>query len=97
MRTLFINMFEFLIGVIALIACIAIIGVAVGLIGGFIPQDIVDRFNPPTQDPLVVGVTAIAALAYVFLFFGIIYVFLGIYRNTKRMADAAENPRAMRR
>ena len=81
MRDLFINMFEKLVGVIVILLCIGVVvgGLAVmfgaaGQGGGFL---------------MGLGVL-IGGAIYVILIGGALYLGLGIYQNTKRMADAMD-------
>jgi len=76
MRDFFINSFEKLVAVIIVLMCLAVIVGAIGAAqeGGVLA---------------FVGVLIVGAV-YVILMGGLMYLGLGIYHNTKRMADAME-------
>ena len=76
MRDFFIEWFEKLVVVIIVIMAI---GVAIGSVGAIFQQGI-----------LIGLVILIVGAVYVIFIGGALYLGLGIYQNTKRMADAME-------
>lgn len=77
MRDFFINSFEKLVAVIVVLMCI---GVVVGAFGAAMEGGIL----------AFLGVLIFGAI-YVILMGGFMYLGLGIYHNTKRMADAMDS------
>ncbi|MGP1356539.1 hypothetical protein [Roseicyclus sp.] len=83
MRDFFINAFEKLVGVIIVLLVVGVIAAA-----GFI------AFAPPTPEQptgILPGLAVlIGGLVYVVFVGGALYLGLGIYQNTRRMAEAMD-------
>ena len=83
MRDFFINSFEKLVGVIVILLCIGVlIGAVAALFGA-------GGGNGPSG---ILGALLILIAGGIYIIFvgGIMYLGLGIYQNTKRMADQLE-------
>lgn len=84
MRDFFINSFEKLVNVIVVLLAIGVVVFAgmVGLFGGMGPGG--------ASGPLAALGILIGGGIYVVLVGGVMYIWVGIYQNTKRTADAME-------
>lgn len=82
MRDFFIDSFEKLVGVIVILLSIGVVlGAGATMLGG----------NPGGPNGLLGGlIILIVGAIYIIFVGGIMYLGLGIYQNTKRMADAME-------
>ncbi len=80
MRDLFIGLFEKLVGVFVILICI---GVLVGTVVAFLAP-------APNGGPLAAVAILIGGSVYAILIGGMMYLFLGVYHNTKRTAEAIE-------
>lgn len=78
MRDLFIGLFEKFIGGFVLLLCV---GVLVGAVATFLS---------PNGGLLPAVLTLMAGITYAVLMGGMMYLFLGVYHNTKRTAEAIE-------
>lgn len=81
MRDLFIGLFEKLVGVFVILMCL---GVLVGTVGAFLAP------GPNGGGPLAALAILIGGSIYAILMGGMMYLFLGVYHNTKRTAEAIE-------
>ena len=82
MRDFFIEALDKLIGVIIVILALAVLVAAIGV-------------TVQGQHPILAGLVVLSVGAvYVMLIGGMLYLFLGIYYNTKRTADILESKRA---
>lgn len=80
MRDLFIGLFEKLVGVFVILLCL---GVLVGTVGAFLAP-------APNGGILPAIAILIGGSIYAILMGGMMYLFLGVYHNTKRTAEAIE-------
>jgi len=77
-RDLFIGLFDKLVGVFVILLCI---GVLAGTAGAFLA---------PNGGVIPAVFTLLAGTTYAVLMGGMMYLFLGVYHNTKRTAEAIE-------
>lgn len=82
MRDFFINAFEYLLHVIVVLMLLGVIAGAGAILAGAVP----DQPSGPVPAVLVL----VIGLLYVTFVAGLMYLGLGIYQNTRRMADALE-------
>lgn len=83
MRDFFINSFEKLVGVIIILMCIGVVlGAIAALFGG--------GAEGGPSGLLAALMILIGGAIYVIFVGGLMYLGLGIYQNTKRMADAMD-------
>jgi hypothetical protein len=83
MRDFFINAFEKLVGVVIVLLLIGVV-IGAGAVGFAPPQPGQPSGILPALGILIFG------LIYVIFIGGALYLGLGIYQNTKRMADAMD-------
>ncbi|KPD13482.1 MULTISPECIES: hypothetical protein [Rhodobacterales] len=80
MRDLFIGLFDKLVGVFVILLCI---GVLAGTAGAFLAP-------APNGGLLPALAVFVIGSIYAILMGGMMYLFLGVYHNTKRTAEAIE-------
>ncbi|KAA9010570.1 hypothetical protein [Histidinibacterium aquaticum] len=93
MRDFFINLFERLVDVIVILMMLAVVaGTVMTAIGS--PAAMAPGMGPMGQfggGPGAALLVFIVGMLYVIFFSGLLYLGLGIYQNTRRMAEAMDH------
>ncbi|UWQ19158.1 hypothetical protein [Jannaschia sp. M317] len=87
MRDFFIKGLEIVISVVIVLAAVGIVVAAIGALMGSVPTA---PGLPPIEGPLAAAVILIGGALTLLITGGALYLFLGIYANTRRTADALE-------
>ena len=87
MRDFFINSLEIILSVVLVLAGVGVAAVAIGAVMGEVPMP---EGLPPAKGPLAAIAILLGGTLGLLVIGGVLFLGIGIYRNTLRTADALE-------